>query len=391
MSYLLREDGSFILREDGTSKFLLESTTTQAMTATLSFTGTFTKRTSHILTAVLSFTGAFIKRLSRAIQSSLGFNDLSTNGTFEVGTGTTNANFTVPGWLLTTPANATLITIDTTTQYEGQQALKILVDAGNSNNGIKSSADIPVLPNTTYLVSVWVKSDTNGQMQIQFREHVASGNYVQTDGTTWNSTATYQNITTTTSWTQFTFQFTTAAGQTTVAVSDFKRSGLSTQANRTFWVDSFTLVAPSLIKKTIRSLTASLSFVGSIIRNTTHKLTASLSFTGSLLRFISKKVTAALSFTGLLVRNGHHFISFASSLSFVGSLRKIFGKHFTATLSFVGAISGFIKPILNDLTNKIINTTETDQLLDDNSEQTVNTGDTIENINTTTTKKDLEE
>lgn len=163
------------------------------------------------------------------------------NPSFETGSGTTNANFSVTGWVQTLPANATVITIQGTQVWDGLQAIQIAVDATNSNNGIKqaSASKIPVVPSTPYTFSVYVKASVAGALAVQLSDTL--GKFVQTDGTTWNSTATYQEIAVTTSWVRYTFTFTTASDQTFVLISDLKRSSVGSQTSKTFWVDAVQL------------------------------------------------------------------------------------------------------------------------------------------------------
>lgn len=162
------------------------------------------------------------------------------NGGFEVGTGTTNANFNVLGWTQGSPGNATVISIDSTQPHTGSKALKIAVDATNSLNGVSSSV-VAVKPSTQYTLTIYAKSGVAGQLQVQLREDKALGRCLQTDGTTWSAFAAYYAVDTTTSYGVTTITFTTASDQTTLCISDLKRSGASTQANKTFYVDRIVL------------------------------------------------------------------------------------------------------------------------------------------------------
>jgi hypothetical protein len=127
------------------------------------------------------------------------------------------------------------------TPHHGSQCIQLLIDGSGSNNGIATAASyaISVLPSTQYTFSVYVKSDTDGQLQVQFRDAASGGNYLQDDNSTWNSTPQYTEINTTTSWARYTRTFTTGASQTVLRIADLKRSGAGAgEVGRTFWIDA---------------------------------------------------------------------------------------------------------------------------------------------------------
>lgn len=180
--------------------------------------------------------------------------NLVPNGDFEVGTGTTNANFLVPGWSVTIPGAATVVSVSNDAN-NGSQAIQIAVDAGNSNNGISELSTFPVQSSRQYTFSAYVKSDTAGELQIQFRDD--AGNYLQSNGITWNTNPAYFSISTTTSYVKNSISFTTGASQTGVRISDFKRSGATSQASRTFWIDTIVITDSFVTVEIIVSLNVS--------------------------------------------------------------------------------------------------------------------------------------
>ena len=155
------------------------------------------------------------------------------NGDFEIGT-----TWAVAGWATTTGAT---VSIDNSVAYTGTQSAKIVVDGSNTNVGIRTAAGyvLSVPTTTSFLFNVYVKSDTAGQMQIQFMDGSTpvSGNYLQSDGVTWNSTASYFAINTSTTWQLIQIPFTTSSSGY-LHISDFKRANPPSQAGRTFWVDT---------------------------------------------------------------------------------------------------------------------------------------------------------
>lgn len=143
------------------------------------------------------------------------------NGNFETGSGT---SFT--GW---SPTAASTPIISTAEYHGGSQSVKIPVDASNTNVGIKtsSSAVLSVTSGNEYVLEMWVKSDSVGQLQIQLRDGSTSttGNYLQVDRVTWNSTTYYFAIPTDTTWKKFRLSF-TASTSGYVYIADLKRGGL---------------------------------------------------------------------------------------------------------------------------------------------------------------------
>lgn len=211
--------------------------------------------TSIAITKSLKYTVKSAVPITKSLQYTIkttpvGTDLLGGNGNFESATGTTNANFTAPGFLLTAAGSTSVVTIDTTQAALGSRSVKLAVDASNTNNGIKLSGNLTVLPNTNYRLVISTKSDTAGQLQLQLGN--GTGNFLQSDNITWNTTANYTNINTTTGFVRSTIFFQTAPGQTTLQITDLKRSGLSTQASRTFWIDDIEIAQNPLIIKSLR-------------------------------------------------------------------------------------------------------------------------------------------
>lgn len=99
---------------------------------------------------------------------------------------------------------------------------------------------------------------------------------------------------------------------------------------------SLVLVSFKELATQTKSVTGSLSFVGTPNRTTAHKTTASLSFVGSINRSVSRAYSGALSFVG----SRTEFVTrrLTGSLSFVGSLVKNTRHSFSAALSLIGAL-----------------------------------------------------
>lgn len=189
--------------------------------------------TTLTITESVSITNS--NTLSINVNDPLSVENLVKNGNFESGTGTTNANFSVPSWAQTLPSNATVISIDSGTVFNGNQSIKMVVDGTGSNNGIFQSATFLVSSLTTYDLSVYVISNVAGQLQLQLDDGAST--YLQEDGVTWNSTPDYFSVDTTTSWAKYSLVFVTYVGQSALRIRDFKRSALSSQANKTFNID----------------------------------------------------------------------------------------------------------------------------------------------------------
>jgi len=95
-----------------------------------------------------------------------------------------------------------------------------------------------------------------------------------------------------------------------------------------------------LIKKTLKSLSGVVSFVGSLLKTTSRTLAATLSFIGNLTptkvgQLFFQAVNGTLSFSGNIVKSTSYHLS--ATVSFIGSFIKIIGHSATGTLSFIGA------------------------------------------------------
>lgn len=169
-----------------------------------------------------------------------GFGNIVTNGDFETGTGTTNANFSVPGWLVTQVVDASVVSVDTTIAQSGSQSIKIAIDSTDSNNGIKSASLMAVAPNTSYTLVVWLMGQQLGAIAPAMQLQIGDGmtGVLQTDQVTWNTTATYFTVPAPNTWTPFVLTFTTSATQKLLKINDFKRGGAGNQANNIYWIDN---------------------------------------------------------------------------------------------------------------------------------------------------------
>jgi len=118
-------------------------------------------------------------------------------------------------------------------------------------------------------------------------------------------------------------------------------------------------------------------------------LTAALSFTGAIGRGTSKGIASTLSFTGAVSKQTAR--SLAAAVSFAGAVAKTAIKSLAGGLGFAGIIERHIAPIFNSLVNRMIDTSNTPVTFTEDTTQTVETGDTIENINTPNATGSLEE
>lgn len=216
--------------------------------------------------------------------------NIVTNGDFETG-----SSWPVTGW----QTNAATPVLDNTVAFHGTQSVKMVVDSSNTLIGIRTvvAGGYTVLPNTTYALKLWVKSDTAGELQLQLADANATKNYLQTDGVTWNTTATYQNVATTTTWTMYTLIFTTYPGQSVVYIQDIKRSSNSTQANRTFWVDYVSIGTLAGVTKPLRYAIAKATAITKSLKYTVLKgvpITKTLKYT---IKTTPTAATKALKYT----------------------------------------------------------------------------------------------
>ena len=118
-------------------------------------------------------------------------------------------------------------------------------------------------------------------------------------------------------------------------------------------------------------------------------LTAALSFTGAIGRGTSKGIASTLSFTGAVSKQTAR--SLAAAVSFAGAVAKTAIKSLAGGLGFAGIIERHIAPIFNSLVNRLIDTTAGSASLAETSTQTIETDDTMENIDTPNATGSLEE
>ena len=93
----------------------------------------------------------------------------------------------------------------------------------------------------------------------------------------------------------------------------------------------------SAVKSGSRSLSGTLSLVGARVGRTGKSLTATLSSSGSVVRFVSRAFNGILTFSGFFSDSINHFMSLVASLSFSGARKAAISRAIPGTLSFIGA------------------------------------------------------
>ena len=93
-----------------------------------------------------------------------------------------------------------------------------------------------------------------------------------------------------------------------------------------------------------KSMTAGLSFSGGFIKRITHSFTAGLSFIGTFVKQSRKLFTGGLSFIGAFLTGKAYVRAFTASVGFSGAIAKGITKRFTASLGFTGLYArAFVK------------------------------------------------
>jgi len=91
------------------------------------------------------------------------------------------------------------------------------------------------------------------------------------------------------------------------------------------------------ISNTIRkAISGTVSFIGTLTRSINHLITATVSFIGSLTKRISHTISGVLSFVGSFTSRVTFIRLLTATLSFAGSFTKIIGKLLSGILSFIG-------------------------------------------------------
>lgn len=308
--------------------------------ASLGFVGSLPKRTIKALAASLSFVGSFFKLTARSLRSLLGFQNLLSGDTasFE---GDTVGLWTGAG------SNPPTVTVSTVRSSYGLRSLLISwPTASASLTEAYAPASFFARGGHTFKVTarVWVPS---GSVAVQAQIYPVG---------------TGSASTTTNAWEDITFTGTTSGVDTNLGVKIVPASNPT--AGHQVYLDHIRVedITGGLVRQTVRSLVASLSFVGAFFKLTgralsaalsfvgsvstsftggstayTKDLTASLGFTGSFARSTSRSLGASAGFTGSLTRSTARALS--ASVGFAGSLARTTARALSAALGFAGTLS----------------------------------------------------
>lgn len=140
------------------------------------------------------------------------------------------------------------ITVDTSEFVEGTASARLTVDGLNSNVFLQQPAVFSVTGGMKCDFAMRIKSSVAGKIQYIIADaSIGTINYLQADGT-WSTSINRFEVDTTTDWQVFTHNFVAYTNQTTMLVPEIKRSGNSTQAGKSFWIDKVELfeTVPSL-------------------------------------------------------------------------------------------------------------------------------------------------
>lgn len=257
-----------------------------------------TKAFTKILTDTATSSDDIAKSVGRVQADYLhaveGDSNLIINGSFESYTGNDFSN-----WVETIGGSSTLTPETAVSNVEsGSASLKMFVDASNTLVAVNQSANFTCKPSTKYEFIFWAKSDTSGQLEYIIADKAvgSSPSYLQGDGS-WNVGIARFQANTTTTWQAFRKEFTTASGQTTLGIREIKRSGLSSQASRTFWIDNVTLQESGPIKAVGKGLSDSVTASDTATKSMGMGLSDSTTPTDSIAKAVGKTLSDSVTVT----------------------------------------------------------------------------------------------
>jgi hypothetical protein len=286
------------------------------MMAGIALSGSLKRSLNRLLTASNNLIGGIAKKSSKTIGASLALNNLIWNGNFE-NAPPTNVPQTHYGWIdgsangsgtrqqngwycYNGGASQTIAGFDSANAHSGNYGMRVSITGPGTYTGVTNIAGIvapggiPVLPNTSYTFTGWMKTNfisgsASGGAYIDVLEMDASQGNTQDHGTV--------NINTTTGWTQYSVTFVTKPTTASLAIEcRIDGTGGAGTLVMDSWFDDFVL-QPT---------------VGIIARQMNKSYVAAVGLSANAKRLLSKGLTAVVSTFG----SGNHRTNLITNPSF---------------------------------------------------------------------------